>query len=424
MTPQNNLRRIAFQTLLDLSTPTGINASGKEDVYGCIFGRDSAITILKILNSHSRVPNLELLDACRRSLITLASLQGKEFNIESGEEPGKFIHEFRPDNYDRLLKLEKPWYIYPDGVIRNYDSIDSTPLVLIAIYKYWQLTQDNEFLNAVLPSVESGLNWLISYGDVDKDLFLEYLFPQERKSGGLRVQSWTDSPESMQGIDGALPPYPIAPVEVQSFAWLAMRLWSDFYLNHHPEFGRKLLSQSRELKRRFNDFFIIEDQGLFFACQALDGVKRQVGTVTANPLICLWSVYNRGDKKESILEERYIEHFVKRAFMDDMFDEDAGVRTMSTLSPTYNPGQNSYHNGSFWPMLNGLIHEGLENYGFRREAKRLKRASLKALQFFGTPIELYVKGDNGSYLGYLSSGGQGGCQNQAWSAASLLDFLT
>ncbi len=58
---------------------------------------------------------------CRRSLLKLASLQGKEVNIESGEEPGKFIHEYRKDKYDHLLKLVKPWYLYEDKTLRNYD---------------------------------------------------------------------------------------------------------------------------------------------------------------------------------------------------------------------------------------------------------------------------------------------------------------
>ena len=43
------LRFRVYSDLLSLATEDGINASGKDEMYGCIFGRDSAITILKIL---------------------------------------------------------------------------------------------------------------------------------------------------------------------------------------------------------------------------------------------------------------------------------------------------------------------------------------------------------------------------------------
>jgi glycogen debranching enzyme len=214
------LRNKIYNILLELATDEGINASGRDEIYGCIFGRDSAITILKILKvteneTSQHYYEVEKLRAiCRRSLLTLISLQGKEHVLESGEQPGKFIHEYRKNNYDHLLKLEKPWYVYPDGILRNFDSLDSTPLTLIAIYKYWQQAQDNEFLLSALPAVEAGLNWIITYGDLDKDQLVEYELPIERKYGGLPVQSWTDSHESLMRLDGTMPLYPIAPVTV------------------------------------------------------------------------------------------------------------------------------------------------------------------------------------------------------------------
>ena len=418
-----------YQILLDLSTDDGINASGKEEIYGCIFGRDSALTILKILRvcEKENFPvdkKQELAALCKRALLTLINLQGKETNLESGEEPGKFVHEFRKEKFEHLLRFAKPWYVYPEGVLKNYDSLDSTPLALIAIYQYWQLTQDHEFLISVLPAVESGLNWIISYGDIDKDGLLEYVLPSEREHGGLVVQSWTDSNESLLQADGSFPLYPIAPVEVQSYAWLALRVWSDFYNQHSPEFGKKLLSQSQKMKDAFNSMFLTRDHELIFAAQALDGQKNQIPTITGNPLITLWSTYQNQDYKEAIVEKEILDQFVKRAFVDDLFDADGGIRTMSTLSSTYNPNSDSYHNGSFWPVLNGLISEGLTKWNYIHQANQLKEASLKAIYYFDAPIELYMKNADGNYMEYLAPSGQVGCRTQAWSAAAVLDWLT
>jgi glycogen debranching enzyme len=420
----DNLRNLSFQCLLDLATDEGINASGKDEIFGCIFGRDSAITILKMLRVHSRNPSPELLEISKRALLTLVSLQGKAFNIESGEEPGKFIHEFRKDNLERLLTLERPWFVYPDGFLRNYDSVDSTPLTLIALYRFWQATGDRDFLNAVLPAVEAGLNWIITYGDIDKDLLLEYDFSQERKCGGLLVQSWTDSHESIREAGGNMPKYPIAPIEVQAYAWLAMRLWADYFKVEAPEFAAKLYSQSKALRKRFNETFILKNDGLYYGAQALDGDKNQIKTITGNPLLCLWAAYTEKGQTKSIVKSRYVKDFMKRAFKDDLFSELAGIRTMSSKAATFNPRQDSYHNGSFWPVLNGMAAEGLENFGFFYAASRLRCAGLLGISHFGSPIELYTIGESGDYLEYKNSSGQVSCRTQAWSAAATLDLLT
>lgn len=421
---EENLRDLIYKSLLELSCEDGINASAKNEVYGCVFGRDSALTILKLLKVHSKIPDDNLLKICKRALLTLISLQGSEVNIESGEEPGKFIHEYRKDNYHHLINREQPWYLYPEGIMKNYDSIDSTPLTIIAIYKYWETTKDDDFLNSALPAVEKGLNWIISYGDIDKDLLIEYEFHKDRKFGGLLVQSWTDSHESLTKTDGQMPKYPIAPIEAQGYAWLALRLWANHYAQTSTQFSIKLSQQANKLKSKFNELFIIKNEGLIYGAQALDGDKRKIKTITGNPLILLWASVKDKHGMESIVDENFILDFVERAFREDLFDEYAGIRTMSTKSVTFNPNQDSYHNGSFWPVLNGLIYEGLINWGFYFEAANLRKASLLPIMHFQSPIELYISNQTGKYLEYCSPSGQVSCKQQAWSAAATLDFLT
>lgn len=430
------IRTTAYRCLLSLATDEGINASGRDEIYGCIFGRDSAVTILKILrvlstSASSDINKETLTDICKRALLTLIKLQGRTFNMESGEEPGKFIHEYRKDKFDHLVKKAKPWFIYPDGKLRNYDSLDATPLILIAIYRYYQLIQDGNFLIKALPSVEKGLNWIISYADRDNDFLVEYEFPKERQHGGLLVQSWTDSHESVRKADGSMPIYPIAPVEVQGYTWLALNLWADFHANtdinysNSRIFAQRLKSHAKRMKKRFNAAFLFKDnKKLHFPSQALDGNKEQIRTITGNPLLLLWASYKTGGKVESILEDSYISDLVKRAFLPDMFDLSAGIRTMSTESPTFNPNANSYHNGSYWPKLNGMAHEGLQEFGYSKEAEKLRLATLLPIAYFQTPIELYIKNNEGTLLEYKNDRGQVGCREQAWSAAVALDLAS
>lgn len=423
----NLLYRQMLDILLTFEGEDGLQASSKNEIYGCVFGRDSAITILKILAAASKkgISGFDpLLKISKKTLLTLSRLQGKELNLESGEQIGKCIHEFRKNRYDHLLALEKPWYLYPDKTLRNYDSIDSTPLFLIAVYKYYALTKDEDFLKNILPSVKLGLEWILYHSDVDGDYLLEYESVENRIHGGLRVQSWTDSHESLLKPDGTMPLYPIAPVEVQSYAWLALKLWTDFYETKDKSFSEKLNGFADNLKERFNEAFIFKDGENYFAAQALDGMKNQIKTVTGNPLIALWATYRNGDQKEIILDEKYITDFVARAFAEDMFSENAGIRTMSKNSPTFNGSANSYHNGSFWPKLNGMVYEGLRNWKYNKEAEILRAASLKPIEFFGSPIELYIPLEDGSFTLFDNGQGQLSCKEQAWSAAAILEMLS
>ncbi|MCL4398163.1 hypothetical protein M1403_04045 [Patescibacteria group bacterium] len=415
---RTELYQVSYQTLLDLASADGLNASGRGEIFNCFFGRDNVISALKILRSLEKKPDEKLLSICRQAIFTLINLQGQNINLESGEEPGKFIHELRRDKYEHLVNKTNPWYVYPDGILRNFDSIDATPLALIAMRRFAQYFNDEDYARLVLPAVRKGLDWLMNFGDRDQDNLLEYGLSPKRQHGGLPVQSWTDSSESLLRPDGTMPLYPIAPVEVQGYAWLALRLWADYFSDE------KLRDFANNLKRRFNETFLFQSEGYTFPAQALDGSKNRIETVTGNPLILLWASYRSENGVESILDAKFVNDLVSRSFLPDLFDPDAGIRTMSTLSPTFNPGQNSYHNGSFWPVLNGLAHEGLEIWGFAKEASLLKEASLKALSYFQTPIELYTKGVDGNFHEYKNESGQTSCRQQAWSAAVALDFLT
>jgi glycogen debranching enzyme len=230
--------------------------------------------------------------------------------------------------------------------------------------------------------------------------------------------------------EGKFPLYPIAPVEVQGYAWLALKLWSDFYsdeslnIAHTESYASKLAKQARAMKERFNEMFLIEDEGHFYAAQALDGAKNRIRTVTGNPLLILWSTYVKDGKRESILADEYVDHFVNRGFLPDMFEPTAGIRTMSTKSLTFVSDENNYHNGSFWPILNGMIHEGLDSWGYAKHADMLRQATLLPIDHFGHPIELYIADEVEKYRLYRNPRGQVACLNQAWSAAAALDLLT
>jgi glycogen debranching enzyme len=416
---ESSLWDVGLAAIRELETEQGILASGKEEIYGCIFGRDSLITGLKLLKTYQKTGDGYFLALVKKILLNLASLQGKEINIESGEEPGKCIHEFRPDNHQHLTQsLLKPWYVYPDNAMRNYDTVDATPLFLATVYEYYRLSKDEEFMKEMLAPVSLALDWILVYGDTNRDGFLDYHFHPDRKCGGLLTQSWMDSSESLFHEDGSPAAYPIAPVEVQGYAYAALRAWGAYFKEVEPDRSLKLDTMAADLKRSFNEKFVQEKDGEFSLAFAIDGNGKLLSSPRSSMGHCLWIFWEAEDgTKESILDERYIRPLASRLLLPDLFEPEAGIRTLSSRSGHFDP--ESYHNGSIWPHDTAMIISGLESFGFKEEADRVRQALFSAFAHFQTPIELFVF-TQGQFKEYRSLSGQGACKKQAWSAASLL----
>lgn len=420
MSHTKSLWELGLATIRELETERGILASGKEEIFGCIFGRDSLITGMKLLRAYKKTQNPYFLSLVRKILINLAALQGREINIESGEEPGKIIHEFRPERHEHLTSRgEPPWFLYPDRVMRNYDSVDSTPLFLITAYEYYRVSGEEEFLSEILPEIHAALEWLQISGDSNHDGFIDYQFHPDRKYGGLLTQSWMDSRESVFHESGAPASYPIAPVEAQAYAYYAFKAWAHFFQNSDGGLAGILESRAQILKERFNEQFVIGAGGDFSCAFAIDGNGQPLSSPRSSMGHCLWAAFkiSDGSKPECILDEEHIPSLVRRLMQSDLFVPNAGIRTLSTTSRRF--AANSYHNGSIWPHDTAMISEGFENFGYRLEAKQIQSAIVAAFSYFQTPIELFVFSDLG-YESYRSPTGQEACKKQAWSAAALL----
>lgn len=408
-------------TIRELETEKGILASGRSELYGCIFGRDSLITALKLLSFSEKSGDRAFLPLVKKILVHLAALQGTSHVLESGEEPGKCIHEFRPDNHEHLTgHPERPWYLYPDNVMRNYDSVDSTPLFLIALGRYGEVSGDQEFLKEMRVYAERALTWILEYGDKNGDGLIDYEFNPNRRGGGLTTQSWMDSGESLFHEDGSLIAYPVAPVEVQAYAYTALRIWQQFFeVEGHMPRAAELRVRADLLKERFAALYPQQDEAGFFLASAIDGNGKPLRSVRSSMGHLLWSAWKNGDGViDSIISEEEIPLLVHRLMRPDLFEPGAGMRTLSTQSRLFE--SNSYHNGSIWPHDTTMIAEGMERCGYRKEAGAIRMALARGLAHFSSPVELFVVGRDGVVEEYCSLSGQRACLNQAWSAASFL----
>ena len=409
----------AYQTISELETPLGINASSLDERYAAFFGRDSMITCLKLLRVFKVKPDSLYLKITEKTIKTSIRLQGREINIRSGEKPGKIIHEYRESGYYHLINKPNPWYIYPDKTLRNYDTTDSTLLFLILVAEYFEITNDQVFLSNTLPAVEKAFFWAKKYGHKGGNkFFIEYQLQRPPGMGGLVNQGWMDSKDSLS-VFGKPPKKPIALVETQGYYFKALRLWSKILKNSDNKKSLEFKETARKLKYHFNKSFSMKVENLSYYSYAIYGQKAYFLTIRSNPGHCLWSSVKNGNKYESIIEYQRIEEVVETLMKPDIFVPGAGIRTLSSKSKFYNIC--GYHNGSIWPFDNGLISEGFENFGYKKEAQMVKEAVLSAISYFGTPIELYCAKENGSLQEY-KEGDTHGTHKQAWTAATILDF--
>jgi glycogen debranching enzyme len=216
--------------------------------------------------------------------------------------------------------------------------------------------------------------------------------------------------------------YPIAPVEVQAYAYVALRAASTMLEPFNASLSAIAHDRALQLQEKFNETFVLGARGehVALAC-GLSGDGRLLVSPRSSMGHVLWATFKEADATPSrVLSPAYVEGVGRRLLAPDLFVPQAGVRTLSTQSKRYDPI--SYHNGSIWPHDTAILAEGLRRAGMHEEAKVVREALLTAYEHFMTPIELFGFVGDG-YVEYTTPQGGKACRVQAWSAASLLSLL-
>jgi len=347
-----------------------------------LFGRDSLISAWQLLGNSPGI--------CQATLEILSQYQGKVFNDEREEEPGKILHE------TDLEKNRHPKGYFP---LPYYGSIDSTPLFLIVFSFYFEETRNIKFLNRHWENILRAINWLEECGDRDKDLFLEY---QRKNEKGLFHQGWKDGSEEYLKIEP-----PVALVEVQGYQYLALKETSQLAgIKRDWDLAKKLIDRAENLKKEFNKRFWMPEKN--FYCLALDGKKEQKKVITSNPGHLLFT---------GIVDKEKIDLVIKKLFEEDLWTP-FGIRNHSTLEPDFNP--KSYHLGSIWPHDNWIIAQGLKKLGKKSEYQKIKNAILLAADIIGYLPEFYGVIDGKITLETEKTP----CHPQAWASGALFNFLS
>jgi glycogen debranching enzyme len=356
--------------------------------FSTLFGRDSIIAASQTLMLNSAL--------ARDTLKILAQYQGQKDDDWRDEQPGKILHEIRLGEMARCEEVPHTPY---------YGTVDATPLWLMLYAEYYAWTNDRETLDQLWPNALAAMGW------IDRNCKeTGYLSYDRQSRRGLANQGWKDSENCIVNRKGIQPPGPIALSEVQAYVYAAkIRLSEIARLKKRLDLADQWLEDANNLKGRFNQDFWIED--LDYCAVALDGDGHQIDGITSNPGHCLSLGILTPEKAYSVAE---------RLRAPDMFSG-WGIRTLSSLSPAYNPM--GYHIGSVWPHDNALIALGLRSLGLIDQTLELCQGLLDMtrLQAYRRPPELfcgYERQDENWPVKYPVA-----CSPQAWATGTVFQLL-
>lgn len=313
--------------------------------YSTVFGRDGIITAMMALWLDPTI--------AKGVLTYLAATQAQAEDPAADAQPGKILHERRQG--EMALLGEVPFKHY-------YGTVDATPLFVMLAGMYFERTGDRATLEAIWPNIKAALHWIDTYGDRDRDGFVEYF---RETPHGLANQGWKDSHDSIFHADGSSAEGPIALVEVQAYVYAAKAKAAALATLFGDEpMAKRLRDEARLLREAFDAAFWCDEIATY--ALALDGEKRQ----------CRVRTSNAGHALMAGIAEPARASLVAASLLGRAGSSGWGIRTLAHSEPRYNPL--SYHNGSVWPHDNAMVAIGLGRYGLKREAAQVFEAIFAA----------------------------------------------
>lgn len=356
--------------------------------FSTLFGRDSLIAAGQTLMFD---PNI-----ARDTLLTLAQHQGTNDSDWHDESPGKILHELRSGELARCQEIPHTPY---------YGTVDATPLWLMLYRDYYKWTGDRETIENLWENAIAAMNWIDTQCAATG--YLSYL---RRSSGGIQNQGWKDSGDCIVNSKGELVEGAITLCEVQAYVYAAKLGLSEIAeVFGYSELAEKWQLEATQLQERFNRDFWLESEN--YCALALDENGNPIDSVTSNPGHCLQLGILTPEKAQAVSD---------RLSAEDMFSG-WGIRTLSSLSPAYNPM--GYHLGSVWPHDSALTAVGLRSMGRIEQAFAIAEGLIEMtkLQTNYRPPELFcgfAREANRVPVKYPVA-----CFPQAWATGAIFQLL-
>lgn len=327
--------------------------------FHALFGRDSLITALQMMPERP--------DVARATLRVLAELQSHDDDPATDEEPGKIVHEYRPQAEPRF---EQTGWTVRDGELRYYGSADGTSWFLVVL----AALGDQALVDELSAAWQAAAGWL--QRALERGGGLVRHGPR-LSTGGLPQQGWRDAidPQAAHGsgildADGTIPEPPLADADSQAVAVSALRAVATLSGDRRWE---QLAARTAE---RIAELFTPETMALAAGDRRVAGAGSQLGWL-------LWA-----DALPESARGAYAERICRSDVLTGF-----GLRTLSSEHPQFAPA--AYHRGAVWPFDSWLGWGGLRAAGDEAHAAQVRDGVLEALDRLGDAPELYAVGPGG-----------------------------
>jgi glycogen debranching enzyme len=349
----------------------------EQNLYSCLFGRDSLIIsdLLFEVKPHLRI----------NVISALALDQGKKFDSESEEEPGRIAHEVRraDDPVAQALSTNGDWK-FP-----YYGTVDATLIWMNQVHL--AAKADPSILDIRIGGVAlwerfiAATQWVLTRLATPSG-FIESLRANPK---GITNQVWKDSGDSYMHANGVLARGDsTASVETVGESYDAI-LAAVAIQTMKPSSGWPLSTAdlgkvARQLQTSLIENFWMGDSFALGIERDANGSAVKLESMASNQGRLLDSGVLLGD------EFSFYRKAIALAMTDTSMLGESGLRTLSTAHVSFRPG--GYHTGSAWAFDGVLTARGLLKHGFAKESMQVQSKIRNAIESCGGYPEFF-RGD-------------------------------
>ena len=298
-----------------------------------------------------------------------------------------------------------------DGQEVEYNTIDATLWLFVALYEYLLKFEDQKFIEDHLKTLEEVLLY-----HMKGTRYNIHLTDQGFISGG--EENWQLTWMDAKVGDYVVTPRIGCPVEINALWYNALCVYEHFCGHCDAKMHHDIIATKKDFLENFKNSFL-NGSGYLNDVVTHEGVD---GTFRPNQIYAVslpFSMLNKEEEKEIVKQ------------VGEKLLTDYGLRTLDMENPdfkgVYSGNQyerdTAYHQGTVWPFL---LMEYWEAYlkvnGFSKKAKHEVLKGLNPLkEHFYNADDLY--GISEIFDGAEPQAGRG-CPNQAWSVAALVKLYT
>lgn len=322
--------------------------------FGWFFGRDALWTLYAV-NSYGDY------EATRKEL---------EFLLHRQSPDGKIMHEWS-QTADLVDWKSLPY---------EYAAADSTPLLLMAMNDYLNISGDDAFVHSHWTELEKAWNYETSHDSPDG------IYNNGPGTGW--VESWIPSMPHQEIYLAALD-------EQASTAFSSLAKATG-----HTVLAEQATQRSHAIRGQIEKEYFLPSSGFYAFSHNLDGTTDNTATVF--PAVAWWDGTLSLDHSDKMFSR----------WASSEFSTDWGLRLLSDQSRIYDPI--AYHQGTVWPLFTGWasVAEYRTGHALSGYLHLMQNADLTYAQDLGSVTEL-LSGEYYQVLGRSTA-------HQLWSSAMVI----